>query len=95
MYILTERLQNWINRLVLQVEFEAITCIAWTCVRTYKNINLLKPKFVEIINNRTSKGTQAVTITNINLLTLFREIIRVYAEYRTGPINIKCGVTDR
>jgi hypothetical protein len=38
---------------------------------------------------RTSKRTQHFTITKINWLTLFKEIIAVYSENHTQPINIK------
>jgi hypothetical protein len=46
----------------------------------------------------TSKKTQHVTITNIILLMLIREIIAVYSENYTKPINImwiKFRVTER
>jgi hypothetical protein len=36
---------------------------------------------------RTAKKTQLFTITKINWLTLFKEIIPVYSENRTKPIN--------
>jgi hypothetical protein len=39
---------------------------------------------------RTSKRTPHLTITKINWLTLFKEIIAVYSENHTEPINIKC-----
>jgi hypothetical protein len=52
-------------------------------LKTYKNLG------------RTSKRTQPVTITNINILTLFKEIIAVYSENYTEPINRKCSVTHR
>jgi len=44
---------------------------------------------------RTSKRTQHFTITNINWLTLFKEITAVYTENHTKPVNTKCGVTGR
>jgi hypothetical protein len=34
---------------------------------------------------RTSKRTQRVTITNINLLTMFKEIMAVYIEIHAEP----------
>jgi hypothetical protein len=37
----------------------------------------------------TSKRTSHFTITKINWLTLFKEIIAVYSENHTEPINIK------
>jgi hypothetical protein len=43
---------------------------------------------------RTAKKTQHFTITKINWLTLFKEIIAVYCENHTKPINTKCRVTD-
>jgi hypothetical protein len=39
---------------------------------------------------RTSKRTPHFTITKINWLTLFKEIIVVYSENYTQRINIKC-----
>jgi hypothetical protein len=41
---------------------------------------------------RTSKGTPYLTITNINWLTLFKEIITVYSENHAKPINTKCSI---
>jgi len=38
---------------------------------------------------RTSKRTPHLTITNVNPLTLFKEIIDVYSQNRTEPINTK------
>jgi hypothetical protein len=43
---------------------------------------------------RTAKKSQHFTITKINWLTLFREIIAVYSENHTKHINTKCRVTD-
>jgi hypothetical protein len=43
---------------------------------------------------RTSKRTPHFTITKINWLTLFKEIIAVYSENHTDPTNTKCKVTD-
>jgi hypothetical protein len=49
----------------------------------------LKPKFMKIILLvRTSKRTQHF-ITKINCLTLLKEIIAVYCDNRTKPINTK------
>jgi hypothetical protein len=42
---------------------------------------------------RTSKRTQHFTITNINWLMLFKEIIAVYGENHAKPINTKCNIT--
>jgi hypothetical protein len=44
---------------------------------------------------RTSRRTQTVTITSINLLTLFKEIIRIYPEDHTEAKNTKFQVTCR
>jgi hypothetical protein len=56
-------------------------------------INPLKPKIVLIFKNsvRTAKKTQLFTITKINWLTLFKEIIAVYSENNTKHINTLCG----
>jgi hypothetical protein len=43
---------------------------------------------------RTSKKTPHLTITKINWLTLFKEMIAVYSENHTETVTIKCGVTD-
>jgi hypothetical protein len=43
---------------------------------------------------RTSKRTPHFTITKINWLTLFKEIIDVYSENHTKPINTNWTVTD-
>jgi hypothetical protein len=40
---------------------------------------------------RTAKKTPHFTITRINRLTLFREIIGVYSENNAEPINTKSG----
>jgi hypothetical protein len=42
---------------------------------------------------RTSKRTPHFTITKINWLTLFKEIIAVYSETHRKPINTKCRIT--
>jgi uncharacterized protein YktB (UPF0637 family) len=54
----------------------------------------LKPKRVWVIfknSVRTAKKTPHFTITKINWLTLFKEIIAVYTENYTEPINTLCG----
>jgi hypothetical protein len=59
--------------------------------------NPLKPKLVEIIfknSVRTAKKTQLFTITKINWLKLFKEIIAFYSEDHTKPINTKYRVND-
>jgi hypothetical protein len=43
---------------------------------------------------RTSKRTPHFTITRMNWITLFREIIAVYSGNHTKPIITKYGVTD-
>jgi hypothetical protein len=43
---------------------------------------------------RTSKRTPHFTITNINWLMPFKEIIAVYSEYHTKPINTKYGASE-
>jgi hypothetical protein len=56
-------------------------------------INLLKSKFVQIIfknSVRTSKKTQHFSITKINWLKLFKEIITVYSGNHTKHINTLC-----
>jgi hypothetical protein len=42
----------------------------------------------------TSKRTPHFTVTKINWLTLFKEIITVYSENHAKPINTKCSITD-
>jgi hypothetical protein len=43
---------------------------------------------------RTSKRTPHFTITKINWLMLFKEVIAVYSENHTKPINTKRNITD-
>jgi hypothetical protein len=42
----------------------------------------------------TSKRTPHFSITKINWLMLFKEIIAVYIENHAKPINTKCSITD-
>jgi hypothetical protein len=42
----------------------------------------------------TSKRTPNFTITKINFLMLFKEIIAVYIEKHAKPRNTKCSITD-
>jgi hypothetical protein len=42
----------------------------------------------------TSKRTPHFTITKINWLMLFKEIIAVYSENHAKPINTKSSITD-
>jgi hypothetical protein len=61
-----------------------------------KQVNPLKPTLMFVIfknSARSSKRTQHFTITKINWLMLFKEIIAVYSEIKK-PINTKCRVTD-
>jgi hypothetical protein len=58
----------------------------------YDFINPLKPKLVQIIfkdSVRTVKKTHLFTITKINCLMLFTEIIAVYSENHTKHKNTK------
>jgi hypothetical protein len=43
---------------------------------------------------RTAKKPPHFTITNINWLTLFKEIIHVYTEHHTKAVSTKSSVTD-
>jgi hypothetical protein len=40
------------------------------------------------------KGTQCVSITTINWLMMFKEIIAVYCENHTKPKNTLCGQNE-
>jgi hypothetical protein len=56
-------------------------------------INPMKLKFVCIIFKnlvRTAKKTPHLTVTKINWLTLFKEIIAVYSKNHTKPTNTMC-----
>jgi hypothetical protein len=60
----------------------------WYC----KDINTLKPEDHLNKNSvRTAKKTQHFTITKINWLTLFREIIAVYCENYMKPVVHSVG----
>jgi hypothetical protein len=55
-------------------------------------ISPLRPKLVYIIDKnsvRTTKKTQHFTVTKINRLTLFKEIIAVYCENRMKHVTTK------
>jgi hypothetical protein len=43
---------------------------------------------------RTSKRTPHFTITKINWLMLFKEVVAVYSDNHTKPINTKRSITD-
>jgi hypothetical protein len=54
--------------------------------------NILKPNFLKVIVNnfvRTAKKTPHFTVTKVNQLTLFKEIIAVYSEKYVKHINRK------
>jgi hypothetical protein len=60
-------------------------------------INHFKPKLAQLILKdliRPSNRTSHFTITEINWLMLFNEIIAVNIENYTKPIYIKCTVTN-
>jgi hypothetical protein len=60
-------------------------------------LNPLKTKLAYILfknSVRTSKRTPHFTITKVNWLMLFREIIAVYSENHAKPLNTKCSITD-
>jgi hypothetical protein len=61
------------------------------------DFNPLKTKLVCILfknSVRTSTRTPNFAITKINWLTMLKEIIAVYSENHTKPINTKCSITD-
>jgi hypothetical protein len=51
---------------------------------------------LNVIKNsvRISKRTLHLTITKINRLMLFKEIMAAYSENHTKPIHTKCSITD-
>jgi ribosome biogenesis protein Nip4 len=58
-----------------------------------RSLNAYKPELVQIVFNnsdRTAEKTQRFTITNINFLTLFKEINAVYLANHTEPVNTPC-----
>jgi hypothetical protein len=54
------------------------------------SVSPLKPKLVHIVY-KNSVRTLHFTITKINWLTLFKEIIVVYSKNHRKPINAKCN----
>jgi hypothetical protein len=61
------------------------------------HFNPLKLKLVLIIFKHSfhaSKKTQPISITRINWLMMFKEIITVYSENHMKPINILCGQNE-
>jgi hypothetical protein len=66
-------------------------------INTVFGVNPLKTKLVYILFKnpvRTSKRTPHFTITEINWLTLFKEIIVVYNENYAKPINTKYSIAE-
>jgi hypothetical protein len=60
-------------------------------------LNPLKTKLAYILFKNsvcTSKRTPHFTITKVNWLMLFREIIAVYSGNHAKPLNTKCSITD-
>jgi hypothetical protein len=59
----------------------------------YVHFGTLCEECIMIFKNsvRTAKKTPHFTITTINWLTVFKEIIAVYSENRTELINTPCG----
>jgi hypothetical protein len=60
-------------------------------------VNPLKPRLVQILfknSVRTAKKTRHFTVTKINRLTLFKEIIAVYSVDHMKQINKKCKSVD-
>jgi uracil DNA glycosylase len=64
-----------------------------TLVSTYKSTRRQYPEQHRHLKNsvRTAKKTPHFTITKINWLTLFKEIIAVYSENHTKHINTTWG----
>jgi hypothetical protein len=57
----------------------------------------LKPELVFLIfrnSIRTAKKTQPITITKINQLMLFKEILAVYTRNHMKPTNTLCGQNE-
>jgi hypothetical protein len=58
------------------------------------HVNTWKQKLVKMFYKnpvRTAKKPQHLTITKLNRLTLFKEMIAVYSENRTKLINMFCA----
>jgi hypothetical protein len=67
------------------------------CANLTYYINLLKTNLVYILFKnpvRTLKRTPNLTITKINWLMMFKEMIAVSSEKYAKPINTKCSITD-
>jgi uracil DNA glycosylase len=52
---------------------------------------ILQPPVTTNNSVRTAKETQRFSTKEISWLTLFEEVIAVYSENHTKPINILCG----
>jgi hypothetical protein len=63
---------------------------------TILNFDINLGRAVLIFKNsvRSARKTRHFTITKINFIMLFKEIIAVYTEIRTRPMNAKCTDTD-
>jgi hypothetical protein len=58
----------------------SLTCVLTFCSR-------ITPTYISV---RTSKRTPHFTITNVNFLTLCKEIVCVYMDNHVEPTNTKC-----
>jgi hypothetical protein len=79
------------------VYFELIAALAVARL-LYAALDTSQAKLVYIIFKnlvRTSKKAQYLTITKINWLMLFKEIIAVYTENHMKHVSTKCSVTYR
>jgi hypothetical protein len=95
------RVESWVKH-----KMSSRVTLSHSCVRNFllelvdrvllaKTVDLLSwPKERKGKNwVRTLKKTQHFTITMINWLMLCKEIVAVYSEIHTEPINTKCRVT--
>jgi hypothetical protein len=67
-----------------------------TSVNFYQTPRRDNPEDSHLLKNSvlTSKKTQPASMTTINWLMLFREIIAVYSENHTKHTNTTCRITD-
>jgi hypothetical protein len=68
-------------------------------LRVFYKLNIYFGLWVEVTVNSlnlvcTAKMTNRFSTPKVRLLILFKEIIRVYSENHTKPINIKCRVRN-
>jgi hypothetical protein len=87
------RLKQGSHIATLHTRIVRVLSITWTA-KCPCCVILLKPKLVLIIfkySVRTSKRTPNVTITKLNWLMVFKEIIAVYYEKYFKPIYTLCG----